>query len=47
MGSWGLLHMSIHIELIIHLLAHRRSLNEDFEHNITTITIIIVYKYLQ
>lgn len=46
MGGWGLLHMSIHIELVIHLLAHRRSLHEDFEHNITTITEIIVYKYV-
>ena len=47
MSSWGLLHMSIHIELIIHLLAHRRSLDEYFEHNITTVTVIVVYKYHQ
>ena len=35
MGRWGLLHVFIHIELVVHLLAHRRNLDEDFEHNIT------------
>ena len=38
--------MSIYIELVIYMLAHRRSLNEDFEHNITTVPIIAEYKYL-
>lgn len=47
MGGWGLFHMSIHIELVINLLTHRQSLDEDFEHNITMVTKMIGYQYLR
>jgi len=46
MGGWKLLHVSIAIKLIVYLLAHRRSLNEDFEHNVTAVTTFLVYKFI-
>lgn len=46
MNRWRLLYIFINIELVIHLLTHRRSLDEDFEHNITSVTMRLVYKYL-
>lgn len=45
MGSWRLLYIFIHIELVVHLLAYKRSLDRYFEHNITTVTIIKVNSY--
>lgn len=40
MGGWGLLHTSVHINLVIHMLTHGCSLDEYFEHNITSFTMI-------